>query len=73
MTLSGPGFHKFHIGRGLDSHFAGGRLPEEPSLSLAWITIAPDGRFQRWPRSRVRRFWLRLRGWTFYDGDGNRS
>lgn len=67
-----PGFHKLHIGRGFDSHYAA-HFPPQPSVHVAWMCVAPSGAFMRWPRSRTRRFWLRLRGWAFYDGEGRRA
>lgn len=40
-------------------------------VSIAWMMISPTGIFAPWPKSRLRHRWFKLRGWKFYDGDGN--
>lgn len=65
------GSFRLYPGRGWDSHYAE-YFPPEPSRHLAWVMVSPKGYFMRWPDSRRRRWWLKRRGWVFYDGDGRR-
>lgn len=41
---------------------------EEAGVYLENIMFAPDGETRVIPRSRVRRWWLRRRGWKLYVG-----
>lgn len=46
---------------------------EVVSVSLSWLAVSPEGELMPWPRSPVRRWWLRRRGWTLYDRYGQKS
>jgi hypothetical protein len=39
---------------------------DKPQMVLRHMAFAPDGRTMGWPRSPLRRLWMRLRGWKFY-------
>lgn len=51
---------------------------EEAQVSIVFLAFAPDGRFYPWQpattlRGKLRDWWRRRHGWTFYDGDGRRA
>ncbi len=69
---------KLYAGRGWDFHYAEHGPPDEPQWSFVNLMFSPTGCCQPWRvatsrRSRLREWWRRRRGWTFYDGDGRRA